>query len=707
MNPAKKTITFSKTSVWRTVILAYVFIVGFYILWLVPTLNDIAEGKRAFQLETAEKVEIDSEKIIIDHPKSRLNELVLFALLKLKGGATFDSLGSAEWESFLEDRPDVKEFFIVDLLGAEKTHIVNGRNSKTADLEDLSGKDYFIEAMRVGFSVKTVHPGDSAVPDMLAAKRFNVPELGNFIFGVKVDISKRLEGFSSGLKEKNNERVYIVDDQNRIIEHYDRTAIGVSVSGERLVKNTRAMSGAGKNRYQSGSYTTNVGEKLEATVFLFKPVDFLIVVEENYKEAWAVWNRLLLFSALGMFSILALVVLLTRNTLKMFDASSQLAKERDQIGAIIEHLDVGVVEYDDNFTITLINPKAEELLKIKKDEVLNKSINSEFMKGSSVAQSLAWVLYPSLAPNIKRIPVKEGESSMVELKIEGLHDLHLQIATMRIFDHPSKTYRYLKILRDVSREEAIARSKSEFISVAAHQLRTPLSAIKWVFRMLIEGDAGPVNSEQKEYLQRGYNSNERIIDLVGDMLDVARIEEGRFGFEFYYVDISDVIQKVIDAFDVKAREKNIKLVFEKFDLSFPPVKIDPARVGLALQNLIDNALKYTPKNGTIAVKVEAVDEYLQVTVADNGIGVPKNQMEKLFTKVFRGTNAVKQETDGSGLGLYIVKNIARRHGGDVWANSEEGKGTTFYLALPLKENEANQRDDKPFSEFVEGLSSHS
>ena len=707
MNPAKKTITFSKISVWCTVILAYVFIVGFYILWLMPTLEDIADGTRAFQLETAEKVEIESEKIIIDHPESRLNELVLFALLKLKGVATFDSLDLGEWESFLENRPDVKEFFIADLLGAEKIHFVSGTTSDTGDLEDLSVKDYFIEAMQTGFSIKAVHSGDGAAPNMLAVKRFNVPELGNFIFGITVDIGGHLEEFSLELKNDENERVYIVDDQDGIIEHYDRAAIGTSVSEERLVKNTRAMSGAGKNRYQSGSYTTNAGEKLEATVFLLKSVDFLIVVEENYKEAWAVWNRLLLFSALGMFSIMALVVLLTRNTLKIFDASSQLAKERDQIGAIIEHLDIGVVGYDDNFTITLINPKAEELLKIKKDEVLNKSINSEFMKGSSVAQSLAWVLYPSLAPSIKRIPVKEGESPTIELKIEGLHDLYLQIATMRIFDHPSKTYRYLKILRDVSREEAIARSKSEFISVAAHQLRTPLSAIKWVFKMLIEGDAGSVNAEQKEYLQRGYDSNERIIELVGDMLDVARIEEGRFGFEFYYVDILDVAQKAIDAFDVKAKEKNIRLVFEKPLHPLPPIKIDLARVGLAIQNLIDNALKYTPKDGTIIVKAEVIDEYMQITVADNGIGVPKNQMEKLFTKFFRGTNAVKQETNGTGLGLYIVKNIARRHGGDVWAKSEEGKGTTFYLALPLKESESNQKDDKPLSEFVEGLSSSS
>ena len=705
MSAAKKTITFSKASVWRTVVLAYVFTVGFYILWLMPTLEDVADGVRRHQLEIAEKIEIELEKIIIDYPVRQLNELVLFSLLKLKGATALDLSNSGEFVSFLDNRDDVKEFFIADLLGAEKVHIVNGDSPREAGFDDLSKKDYFIEAMQAGSSVKVVRSG--AAPDILAVRRFNVPELGNFIFGVTVDISRELDGFSAGLKEDEEELVYVVDDQNIIIDHYNGAFAGVSVSEERLTKGVRASAGTGKYHYQSGSYVNTDGEKLQVTILLFKPINFLVAVEENYKESWAVWNRLLLFSALGMFSILALVVLLTRNTLKMFDSSSQLAKERDQIEAIIERLDVGVVEYDDNFVITLINPRAEELLKIKKEEVFNKSINSEFMKGNPAAQSLAWTLYPSLAPDIKRIPVKDGESPVVELKIEGLHDLYLQIVTMRIFDHPSKTYRYLKILRDISREEAIARSKSEFISVAAHQLRTPLSAIKWVFKMLIDGDAGPVSAEQKEYLQKGYDSNERIIELVGDMLDVARIEEGRFGFEFYYVDISDVIQKAIDAFDVKAREKNIKLVFEKPEHSSPPIKIDPARVGLAIQNLIDNALKYTPRNGAIAVKVEVVDEYMQITVADNGIGVPKNQMEKLFTKFFRGTNAVKQETDGSGLGLYIVKNIARRHGGDVWVKSEEGKGTTFYLALPLKESEANQEGDKPLSEFVEGLSSSS
>ena len=705
MSAAKKTITFSKASVWRTVVLAYVFTVGFYILWLMPTLEDVADGVRRHQLEIAEKIEIELEKIIIDYPVRQLNELVLFSLLKLKGATALDLSNSGEFVSFLDSRDDVKEFFIADLLGAEKVHIVNGDSPREAGFDDLSKKDYFIEAMQAGSSVKVVRSG--AAPDILAVRRFNVPELGNFIFGVTVDISRELNGFSAGLKEDEGELVYVADDQNIIIDHYNRTFVGASVSEERLIKGVRASAGTEKYHYQSGSYVNTGGEKLQATILLFKPINFLVAVEENYKESWAVWNRLFFFSALGMFSILALVVLLTRNTLKMFDSSSQLAKERDQIEAIIERLDVGVVEYDDNFVITLINPRAEELLKIKKEEVFNKSINSEFMKGNPAAQSLAWTLYPSLAPDIKRIPVKDGESPVVELKIEGLHDLYLQIVTMRIFDHPSKTYRYLKILRDISREEAIARSKSEFISVAAHQLRTPLSAIKWVFKMLIDGDAGPVSAEQKEYLQKGYDSNERIIELVGDMLDVARIEEGRFGFEFYYVDILDVTQKAIDALDVKAKEKNIRLVFEKPLHPLPPIKIDPSRVGLAIQNLIDNALKYTPKNGTIAVKAEAVDEYMQITIADNGIGVPKNQMEKLFTKFFRGTNAVKQETDGTGLGLYIVKNIARRHGGDVWAKSEEGKGTTFYLVLPLKENEANQKGDKPLSEFVEGLSSSS
>lgn len=707
MDKQKTKIFNNKTTVWLTVAIASVFIAGFYVFWIVPALEDISDGIRSFQLETAEKIKTESEKIIIDHPANRLDEFVLFALSKLKNGATFDSLNPEEWKSFLENRDDVKGFFIADLLGMEKARVADGKIFSAADLKDLSKEEYFIDAMRTGFSIKAVHFPDGAAPSMLAVKRFNVPESGDFIFGVTADIGRSLQGFSSKLQKNENERAYIVDDQNKIIEHYAAAAIGSSVAEEKLIKSARAMSDSEKDRYQFGSYANKSGEKSQVTVFLFNPVDFLIVVEWNYKEAWAAWNRLLFFSVLGAVSILALIILLTRNTLKMFDASSQLIKERDQIGEIIEHLDVGVIEYDDNFMITLINPKAEKLLKIGKEEVLNKSINSEFMKNKPGAQFLAWVLYPSLAPNIKRIPVKDGEPPIIELKIEGLSDLYLQIVTIRIFDQPSKTFRYLKILRDISRDEAIARSKSEFISVAAHQLRTPLSAIKWVFKMLLEGDAGPINAEQRDYLQRGYDSNDRIIELVGDMLDVARIEEGRFGFEFYYVDILDVAQKAIDALEVKAKEKNIKLVFEKSNYSFPPIKIDPARIGLALQNLIDNALKYTPKNGTINIKAETVDDYMQISVTDNGIGIPKNQMEKLFTKFFRGVNAVKLETDGSGLGLYIVKNIARRHGGDVWAKSEEGKGTTFYLALPLKESEANQKDDKPFSEFVEGLSSHS
>ena len=195
--------------------------------------------------------------------------------------------------------------------------------------------------------------------------------------------------------------------------------------------------------------------------------------------------------------------------------------------------------------------------------------------------------------------------------------------------------RYLKVLRDVSREQAIAKSKSEFISVAAHQLRTPLSAIKWVMKILLDQDAGPITPEQKDLLTKGYESNERMIELVTDMLDVARIEEGKFGFVFHHTNLDALIQKAMDAFIVKAKEKDITLVFEKPETTYS-LKLDAARIELVLQNFIDNALKYTPPGGTITIRVAATGRYVKISIKDTGIGVPKDQAVRLFTKFFAG-----------------------------------------------------------------------
>lgn len=515
-----------------------------------------------------------------------------------------------------------------------------------------------------------------------------------FLGGAEQDI----RNFSTELKEEENELVYVADDSGRIISHYSLSKIG-----SLLPDDTKLRRGANPAKYVYKFFSLNDsgGQKMQAVALLIEPMNFTVVVEEDYGKTWSSWYRFLAISLIGIFAFVALILFLAKNILKIFNLSRQLTEEKEQTASIVSNLEVGIIEYDTDFKILLINPKAQQFLGVSEADVLGKIISSDSMKDIRL-QSLTQTLYPALAFNVKKICIRDGECKIMELKLEAPFEVELQTETIPIYDKDKNIYRYLKVLRDVSRENAIAKSKSEFISVAAHQLRTPLSAIKWVFKMLLDGDAGLINNEQKMFLQKGYQSNERIIQLVTDMLDVARIEEGRFGFEFYYADIINVIKKAMEAFQVKAIEKNIKLTLESPPNPIKPIKIDPTRIELALQNLIDNALKYTLSGGDIVVKVELVGSFIQISIKDSGVGIPNGQEKKLFTKFFRGTNAVKIQTEGTGLGLFITRNIILKHGGKIWAETKEGKGSVFYLTLPIDEK-LIPPVGVAVDEFVEGL----
>lgn len=376
-------------------------------------------------------------------------------------------------------------------------------------------------------------------------------------------------------------------------------------------------------------------------------------------------------------------------------------EDKERLDAIVSNLDTGIVEYSHDFKIMLVNKKAEEILGITAQEVVGSVITSDDANKPALIP-LVQVLYPMLSDSVIKGHMSPGKAHMFEMKLTQPQEIYLQVVIIPLYDAQFQVSHYMKVLRDVSRDQAIAKSKSEFISVVAHQLRTPLSAVKWVFRLLLDEDEGALNPSQHELMQKGYDSNERMIELVNDMLDVARIEEGRFGFEFHYADLSGLIAKVVDTYAVTAKKDNTELTFEKRGL-LPPLKIDSSRIQLVLQNLVDNALKYTPAGGKITVRAETIPGYLQISVQDTGIGIPKEEQSKMFTKFFRGTNALKFQTDGSGLGLFIIKNIIERHGGTISFESEEKKGTTFRLTLPL-DARAIPVSDKKTEEFVQGLS---
>jgi len=232
-------------------------------------------------------------------------------------------------------------------------------------------------------------------------------------------------------------------------------------------------------------------------------------------------------------------------------------------------------------------------------------------------------------------------------------------------------------------ERHLSKLKSEFVSIVAHQLRTPLSALKWALS-LFEETKEKIPADQKDLLQKMTVSNERMIRLVNDLLDAARIEEGRFVYNRTLITFEDLAKSVLATVKQKANQKKVTVTLQKPKETLPSILVDKEALGLALQNLVENAIHYTLPKGKVQITaMRSEDSSLLVSVEDTGIGIAKEEKERIFSKFFRGTNAIRLETEGSGLGLFIVKNIVEAHGGKIWFESTQNKGTTFHFTVPL------------------------
>jgi signal transduction histidine kinase len=233
-------------------------------------------------------------------------------------------------------------------------------------------------------------------------------------------------------------------------------------------------------------------------------------------------------------------------------------------------------------------------------------------------------------------------------------------------------------------------TKDEFISMASHQLRTPLTSVKGYVSMVLEGDAGKITTQQKELLTQAFTSSQRMVYLIADLLNVSRLKTGKFIIDAKPTNLADVVEGEISQLREQAKSKKMKFVYDK-PANFPEILLDETKIRQVIMNFTDNAIYYTPMGGSITIELKCDKSHIYFMVKDNGLGVPKAEQSHLFGKFYRASNAKKARPDGTGLGLFMAKKVVTAQGGSILFESVEGKGSTFGFVFDRKKLAVKQQ----------------
>ncbi|MBL4693812.1 PAS domain-containing protein [Candidatus Gracilibacteria bacterium] len=358
-----------------------------------------------------------------------------------------------------------------------------------------------------------------------------------------------------------------------------------------------------------------------------------------------------------------------------------LAKEKVRDRALLSGIGDGIIATDQDGMITKINAAAENMLLIKMSECIGKpvvDIVKVFDEKGAEIPVYKRLEVLALASG-KRSSVPNGQTYFYA-KSDGKK--FAAGITVTPFILQDKIIGTIIAFRDITLEKNIDKAKTEFVSLASHQLRSPITSINWNMEMLINGDMGKVNDEQFKVLKDAMAAINKMRTLIDSLLNISRIELGTFSVDPELVDVVQLAEETLKELDPMIKRKQLN-VEKDFDPKLRKMLSDPKLMGMILLNLTSNACKYTPEKGSVKLSIRQKDEDLFITVQDTGCGIPTKDYPQMFKKLFRADNAKKIETEGTGLGLYIIKSVIENAKGKIWFESQEGKGTTFFVQIPL------------------------
>lgn len=370
-----------------------------------------------------------------------------------------------------------------------------------------------------------------------------------------------------------------------------------------------------------------------------------------------------------------LYLLLTYNTrfnLEIWNATKKVAFSKEQFKRLYESAPVPYLLLDKNAEISDPNKAVLRFFGVLPEEIVGKNIFS-YISGEN--RELAERLLQYYKSNV---PINRQEVDMITKK----GDIRsVQLSVFEIKNLVSFSSTGLAMIFDITEQKMLDKAKTEFVSLASHQLRSPLATTKWLTEMLISGDIGELSQKQKEYLDKLHIANEDMVDLVDLLLNVSRVEIGMLSVDIKFTNVEELSESILNELFFLINKKKIQ-IHREYNGFLQNIQSDPKLLRIVIQNLVSNALKYTPIGGTVTITFEETTSERRIKVSDTGLGIPKNQQDHIFTKLFRADNVLRlNDSQGTGLGLYLVKSIVSSIGGSISFVSEENIGSTFTINL--------------------------
>ncbi len=408
--------------------------------------------------------------------------------------------------------------------------------------------------------------------------------------------------------------------------------------------------------------------------------------------------------------------------------ATELNRVQEQSEAILASTGDGIVLFSPEDRITYANPAACEMLGCTAKKLVGKTISPDALLGieaprapteqrcSNIVHCVrtecpahdsddprCWLVSGTPGPDGTPVPFAEKRVTCAQCDVykgsaaslDGLGTQEyrevpagksqryvLKARTSPVIDAHGAYIGMVLTLHDITAEREIAQMKNEFVSTVSHELRTPLTSIKGYVDLILDGDVGDITDTQREFLGIVKENADRLVALINGMLDIASIEAGRVHLEVEPLAVADMISDAVDAFRI-VLEQTGRVIRTRIPAGLPRVAADRHRMGQVMLNFVSNALKYSPRGGDVMISARLAEGFVHVSVKDHGMGITREDQQRLFTKFFRSDNAMTREIGGTGLGLSICKDIIELHDGRVWVRSKPGEGSTFSFSLPI------------------------